>query len=389
MWIVLHVVKMLASTPGGWLADCIGKRRTIAAGWLVYAASYAGFGFAESELAVWGLLVLYGLFHGLTEGPERALVAELVPGGRGTGFGWYHLVSGIGGLSRWDQAGSRAAFLVAALLALFATAALALLGARETPEGPTSHVCELRGALASRCALQYSTDALNNGPPHKTAFYGAFARVGQALGHPTRLELLDVLAQAPRTVEALATACGRSVASTSQHLQTLWRAGLVARDKDGLYVTYRLASDDVGTLYRTLRDVARAHLAEVEQAARSFLDEGADEPIDADELRERVRRGKAVVIDVRPPEEFAAAHLPDAISVPLGELEARLASLPKRKEIVAYCRGPYCVLAVEAVRLLRASGRRARRLEDGVREWGARGLPIAHREELERNRGAS
>lgn len=100
MWIVLHVVKMLASTPGGWLADCIGKRRTIAAGWLVYAASYAGFGFAESELAVWGLLVLYGLFHGLTEGPERALVAELVPGGRrGTGFGWYHLVSGIGGLS--------------------------------------------------------------------------------------------------------------------------------------------------------------------------------------------------------------------------------------------------------------------------------------------------
>ena len=142
MWILLHVVKMLASTPGGWLADRIGKRRTIAAGWLVYAGSYVGFGFAESELAVWGLLVLYGLFHGLTEGPERALVAGLVPGGRrGTGFGWYHLVSGIGGLcasvlfgALWDQAGSRAAFLVAALLALLATVALALLGRHGTPE---------------------------------------------------------------------------------------------------------------------------------------------------------------------------------------------------------------------------------------------------------------
>ncbi|MEQ8727503.1 MAG: metalloregulator ArsR/SmtB family transcription factor [Sandaracinaceae bacterium] len=224
---------------------------------------------------------------------------------------------------------------------------------------------------------------MNSRPPHKAAFYGAFARVGKALGHPTRLELLDLLAQAPRTVEALAVASDRSVASTSQHLQALWRAGLVAREKDGLYVTYRLTSDDVGALYHALRDVARAHVAEVELAARCFLVEGADEPVDADELHARMRDGKALLLDVRPPEEFAAAHLPGAISVPLEELEAHLASLPKRKEIVAYCRGPYCVLAVEAVRLLRSSGRKARRLEEGVREWGARGFPVTRTEELE------
>lgn len=221
---------------------------------------------------------------------------------------------------------------------------------------------------------------MNKGTGHKEAFYTAFSRVGKALGHPTRLELLDLLAQAPRTVESLAAACGQSVASTSQHLQTLWRSGLVARDKQGLHVTYRLASDDVGALYRVLREVARAQVAEVEQGARRFLDAGVDEPIGALELRERLRRGAAIVIDVRPPEEFAAAHLPGAISVPLTELEARLSALPKRKEIVAYCRGPYCVLALEAVRALRASGRRARRLEDGVREWSARGLPLAGEE---------
>ncbi len=217
---------------------------------------------------------------------------------------------------------------------------------------------------------------MNTRASHKTVFFGAFAEVGKALGHPTRLELLDLLAQAPRTVDALATASGASVASTSQHLQALFRAGLVAREKEGLYVTYRLASEEVAALYASLRRVARAHRAEVEQAARRFLDEGVDEPVDATELDARLRRGDVVVIDVRPAEEFAAAHLPGAIHVPLGELGERLARLPKRKEIVAYCRGPYCVLAVEAVRRLRASGRRARRLEDGVREWRARGLPL-------------
>lgn len=201
--------------------------------------------------------------------------------------------------------------------------------------------------------------------------------MGKALGNATRLELLDLLSQAPRTVESLAKACDASVASTSQHLQVLHRAGLVARDKEGLYVTYRLASDDVSRLYRTLRDVARAQLAEVELAARRFLDVGRDEPIGVEALRERLGRGEAILLDVRPPEEFAAAHLPGAINVPLPELEERLGELPEGEEIVAYCRGPYCVFAVEAVRRLRAAGRRASRLEEGVREWRERGLPVA------------
>ncbi|MBZ0117411.1 MAG: metalloregulator ArsR/SmtB family transcription factor [Sandaracinaceae bacterium] len=215
---------------------------------------------------------------------------------------------------------------------------------------------------------------------HKDVFFGAFARVGKALAHPARLELLDLLAQAPRTVDELASLSTLSVANASQHLQSLWRAGLVTRDKRGLYVTYRLASPQVVALYDALREVARAQLAEVERAARKFLDDGGEDSIEAAELQDRLRKGTAIVIDVRPPEEFAAAHLDGALSVPLEELRARIASLPKRKEIVAYCRGPYCVLAVEAVRVLRASGRRARRLADGVNEWSARGLPVQHEE---------
>jgi rhodanese-related sulfurtransferase/DNA-binding transcriptional ArsR family regulator len=215
---------------------------------------------------------------------------------------------------------------------------------------------------------------------HKDAFFGAFAGVGKALGHPVRLELLDLLAQAPRSVDELASLSSQSVANTSQHLQVLFRAGLVQRDKRGLRVTYRLGGDDVERLFTALREVARAHVAEVESAARRFLDAGGDEPIGAGELRSRMREGGVIVIDVRPPEEFAAGHLKGALSIPLGDLEERLRSLPKRKEVVAYCRGPYCVLAVEAVRALRASGRRARRLEDGVREWSARGFPTTHEE---------
>lgn len=216
---------------------------------------------------------------------------------------------------------------------------------------------------------------------HKDAFYGGFARVGKALGHPARLELLDLLSQAPRTVDELSTLSSQSVANTSQHLQSLWRAGLVAREKKGLFVTYRLASDEVAVLFRALRDLARSHVAEVERAARRFLEEEGNEPIDASELRERLRDGSAIVVDVRPSEEFAAAHVAGAISIPLAELEQRLEKLPKRKEIIAYCRGPYCVLAIEAVKMLRGSGRRARRLEDGVREWSARGFSISREEE--------
>ncbi|MCC7537281.1 MAG: ArsR family transcriptional regulator [Deltaproteobacteria bacterium] len=215
---------------------------------------------------------------------------------------------------------------------------------------------------------------------HKTTFYGAFARVGKALAHPARLELLDLLSQAPRTVDELATLSAQSVANASQHLQTLWRAGLVAREKQGLFVTYRLASDEVAGLFGALRSVARSHLAEVESAARRFLHDGDEEAIAPEELRRRVREGTAVVVDVRPREEFAAGHLPGAVSIPLAELRARLATFPKRKDVIAYCRGPYCVLAVEAVKMLRRSGRRAYRLEDGVREWSARGLPLARTE---------
>ncbi|WP_053231778.1 ArsR/SmtB family transcription factor [Sandaracinus amylolyticus] len=215
---------------------------------------------------------------------------------------------------------------------------------------------------------------------HKDAFFGAFARVGKAVAHPVRLELLDLLAQTPRTVEELAHLSAQSVANTSQHLQVLFRAGLVLREKRGQFVTYALASDEVATLFASLRDVARAHVAEVETAARRFLGDDVDEAIGADELAQRMRAGDVLVVDVRPSEEYVAGHLPGAISIPLADLEHRLASLPKRKEIVAYCRGPYCVLAVDAVRALRASGRRARRLEDGVRDWAARGLPVSREE---------
>lgn len=211
---------------------------------------------------------------------------------------------------------------------------------------------------------------------HKDAFYAAFATVAKAAAHPVRLELLDLLAQAPRGVDELASLTTQSVANTSQHLQTLFRAGLVSRARHGPHVTYSLASDDVARLVRTLADVAHAHLAGVEQAAQRFLDDGPTEPIEAGELATRIRDGSVVVVDVRPAEEFAAGHLPGAISIPLADLRDRLASLPKRKEIVAYCRGPYCVLALEAVRALRASGRRARRLEDGVLDWKARGLAV-------------
>ena len=221
----------------------------------------------------------------------------------------------------------------------------------------------------------YSTITLNKkskpGRAHKSAFFGAFARVGKALGHPTRLELLDLLAQTPRTVEALARECDRSLASTSQHLQVLWRAGLVTREQRGLYVTYALASPAVAELTSNLERVAHRHLAEVEQAAARFLHDDAHEPIERAELTARLRTGEAILIDVRPAEEFEAAHLPQAISIPLAELEARLASLPDGPEIIAYCRGPYCVLAVEAVKRLRASGRSARRLEAGVHAWSA------------------
>lgn len=212
-----------------------------------------------------------------------------------------------------------------------------------------------------------STDAR----PHKDALFEAIALTGKALASPRRLELLDLLAQGPRTVEQLARASDQSIANASQHLQALHRAGMVTREREGTHVRYALAGEQALRLWLALRDAAAAQLAEVERAARDYLGEEV-EAIDRDELRERLARGEALLLDVRPAEEFAAGHIEGARSIPIDELERRLAELPEDREIVAYCRGPFCAYAHEAVRALQASGRAARRLEDGWPEWKLR-----------------
>jgi rhodanese-related sulfurtransferase/predicted transcriptional regulator len=218
-------------------------------------------------------------------------------------------------------------------------------------------------------------------PPHRRfqeAVYQQLARIGKALASPRRLELLDLLCQGPRTVEALARAVDQSVSNTSQHLQVLRAARLVEAERHGVRVTYRLADDEVCGFYRSLRMLAESRLAEIERVTREFLEErGAMEALDRESLLERVRRGEVTVLDVRPVEEYLAGHIPGALSVPLDELDRRLADLPRDREIVAYCRGPYCVLAVEAVQLLRAHGFKAVRLEDGLPDWRALGYPVA------------
>jgi rhodanese-related sulfurtransferase/DNA-binding transcriptional ArsR family regulator len=207
----------------------------------------------------------------------------------------------------------------------------------------------------------------------KDDIYDQLARLGKAVSAPKRLELLDLLCQGPRSVESLADQASISVANASQHLQVLRAAHLVEADKQGLYVIYRLAAPQVGEFFLSLRQLAEDRLAEVEHSARSYfaVHDGL-EPIAADELAERMQRGLATVIDVRPIEEFRAGHLPGAVSVPLPELEARLAELPVGREVVAYCRGPFCVMSAKAVQLLRNRGISARRLELGVLDWQAR-----------------
>jgi rhodanese-related sulfurtransferase len=224
----------------------------------------------------------------------------------------------------------------------------------------------------------------------KDAIYEQVARMGKALASPRRLELVDLLAQGPRTVEVLATQSGQSVANTSQHLQVLRAARLVATQKEGLYVTYRLADDHVATFFLEMRRLAEARLGEIEQIARSFLAQRqALEPVNREELLGRIRRGEVTVLDVRPTEEYRAGHIPGAISLPLAEIKRRLAELPRGREIVAYCRGPYCVMAIEAVRVLRAHGLRAVRLEDGVPDWRARGFDVAVESEAPRSNPTS
>jgi rhodanese-related sulfurtransferase/predicted transcriptional regulator len=202
----------------------------------------------------------------------------------------------------------------------------------------------------------------------KDALFEAIAVMGKALASARRLELLELLAQAPRTVDELAQAGGQTTANTSQHLQVLHTAGLVTRERDGTRVRYSLAGDEALKVWLALRDASAAQLGEVERAARAYLGEEV-ETIGRDELRRRLRSGDVVLVDVRSPEEFDAGHIEGARSIPLDELEDRLADLPADQEIVAYCRGPFCAYAHEAVRRLRNEGREARRLEEGWPEW--------------------
>jgi len=211
----------------------------------------------------------------------------------------------------------------------------------------------------------------------KDSIYEQFARIGKAVSAPKRLELLDLLCQGPRTVEALAEQAALSMANASQHLQVLRAARLIEAEKKGLYVEYRLAGEEVSRFFLTLRGLAQARLAEVDFVTREYFEaRDAMEPVDGDELLRRLKNGEVIVLDVRPVEEYRAGHIPGALSIPVAELKSRLKELPKGREVVAYCRGPYCVMAVEAVELLRKKGIKAQRMEQGVVEWRARGFRI-------------
>ena len=211
----------------------------------------------------------------------------------------------------------------------------------------------------------------------KDRLYGQFARVGKALSSPHRLELLELLAQGERTVDDLAGEVGMSMANASQHLQALRQAGLVDSRKQGLFVNYRLADDSVFELSKAIRTVAERRLAELDRVVRDHFGDRSDpEPVAMSDLLGRVRSGKVIILDTRPAREFAAGHIAGAVSVPVDDLKRRLSELPRSKEFVAYCRGPYCVYADRAVELLRASGRKARRLVAGFPEWKAAGLPV-------------
>lgn len=210
----------------------------------------------------------------------------------------------------------------------------------------------------------------------KAALYEQFARVGKALASPKRLELLDLLAQGERNVEDLASEAGLGMTSCSAHLQVLHHARLVVARKQGTRVYYSLTSDDVARLFASVRDVAAGVLAEVKPARQAYLGDEVEE-ISRDELLRRASSGQVTVLDVRPATEYAAGHIPGSVSIPIAQLEQRLADLPPDVEIAAYCRGPYCVFAHDAVRVLRARGRPARRLAGGMPEWRLAGLPVA------------
>jgi rhodanese-related sulfurtransferase/DNA-binding transcriptional ArsR family regulator len=212
----------------------------------------------------------------------------------------------------------------------------------------------------------------------KLALFAQFAAVAKCLAHPHRLELLEQLAQGERSVEVLADRARLSIANASQHLQQMKRVGLLVNRREGKFVYYQLVDDTILNLLAALRRIAERNVAEVERIVRSYFNNRDSlEPISRAELLQRSRTGEVIVLDVRPEDEFALGHLPFAMSVPLRNLEMRLAEFDPNQEIIAYCRGPYCVLSYEAVAVLRARGFKARRLEDGLPEWRAAGLPVA------------
>ena len=241
---------------------------------------------------------------------------------------------------------------------------------------PPSRAHQLRQHHSQRAAGQLAVTV--EAREAKDRLYDVFARTAKAAASPKRIELLELLAQGERSVEALAEATGMGVTNTSAHLQVLARSRLVETRKEGTKVFYRLSGDDVVAFVAVLRNLARSRLPDVEQVVRDyFAARDALEPVRAEELLSRAQRGEVVILDVRPSQEFAAGHIPGALSVPLDELDGALARLPRRGEIVAYCRGPFCVLAPQAVERLRARGYRARRLADGLPEWRLAGLPVA------------
>lgn len=211
----------------------------------------------------------------------------------------------------------------------------------------------------------------------KQALYEQFAIVAKALGNPQRLELIEHLAQGARSVDLLATKVGLPIANVSQHLQTLRRAGLVQAEREGKFVNCRLTDDTVLSLFASVRSVAERHLAEVDRIVQGYFEtRDSMEPVTREGLAARMRDGLVTVIDVRPPDEFVLGHVPGAINVPLADLQARVPEIDPDREIVAYCRGPWCVMSFEAVAALRKHGFQARRLEDGLPEWKAAGLPV-------------
>jgi rhodanese-related sulfurtransferase len=211
----------------------------------------------------------------------------------------------------------------------------------------------------------------------KSAAYGYLARIGKALSSGPRLEILDLLTQGPRTVESIAGEVAQSVANTSHHLRALARARLVRAERSGLYVTYRVIDAEVSMLFAAMRAIGERHLDELGEAtARLVADRGGHEAIGTEDLQRRLAAGEVTLIDVRPASEFAAAHLPGAVSIPAPELEARLAEIPPEREVVAYCRGPFCVMALDAVAALRERGVRATHFDRSVADWRAAGLPV-------------